>query len=70
MAEVVKPWRAGRTGTDASVVDELPEGLGDHGVEQTLARDLRSAVDGGSWDMPGRYGQVSGSRLALHRGNA
>ena len=28
---------------------------------------LRSAVEGGSWDMPGRYGQVSGSWLALHR---
>ena len=31
---------------------------------------LRSAVDGGSWDMSGRYGQVSGSRLAFHRENA
>ena len=37
-------------------------------VEQAI--DLRSAVDGGSWDMSGRYGQVSGSRLAFHRGNA
>src|SRR5437763_1826495 len=31
---------------------------------------LRSAVDGGFCDMSGRYGQVSGSRLAFHRGNA
>ena len=41
---------------------ELPE------LFSTLA--LRSAVDGGSWDMSGWYGQVSGSRLAFHRGNA
>lgn len=27
----------GRTGTDASVVDELPEGLRDHGIEQAFA---------------------------------
>jgi len=32
-----------------------------------LVMHLRSAVEGGSWDMTGRYGQVSGSWLALHR---
>ena len=31
---------------------------------------LRSAADGGFWDMSGRCVQVSGSRLAFHRGNA
>ena len=36
VAEVVQPRRAGRTGADAGVVDELPEGLRDHGVEQPL----------------------------------
>jgi hypothetical protein len=39
-------------------------------VKDRAVQGLRSAVDGGSWDMSGRYGQVSGSRLAFHRGNA
>src|ERR1017187_5878781 len=33
----MKPWSGGRTGPDAGVVDELPEGLGDDGIEQSLA---------------------------------
>jgi hypothetical protein len=31
---------------------------------------LRSAADGGFWDMPGRCVQVSGFPLACHRENA
>jgi hypothetical protein len=31
---------------------------------------LRSAADGGFWDMSGRCAQVSGLRLAFHRKNA
>jgi hypothetical protein len=32
--QVVQPWRAVRTCSDTGVVDELPVGLGDHGIEQ------------------------------------
>jgi len=40
-----------------------------HAVELDGAGVLRSAADGGFWDMPGQCVQVSGSRLAFHRVN-
>jgi len=62
VAPVIDAWLAADSRLKASVIHERL--VADHGFS------LRSAVDGGSWDMSGRYGQVSGSCLAFHRGNA
>lgn len=46
-----QPRRTGCIGADASVVDESPEGVADHGVDQPLAgeRDERLGTAGRGW---------------------